>query len=303
MNLKKKTQAGINRNAKYQPRPQVFSYHAKRSPDSINRDRRIPASGMESKKSGRLTWQQLPGLIAVITIVISIVYLFVLEPVPRLEIAGDDTEAALLRDDHVYQKAAADILRKSIFNRTKLTINTEEIADELKRAFPEIKSAVVTIPIASHNPVVKIEPAEPAFIILASGAQPTILDSQGRAVVAAGQVANLGDLKLTRIFDESGLEIKPRQTVISRQNIEFITAVTGHLKAAGISTESLSLPAIPQELHVKLSGHDFYVKFDMTGEAKVQTGSLLAFIETLKETPSRPAEYIDVRVPGRVFHK
>lgn len=286
---------------RYRGSPNVFSYHASRSTDTSILGRSKPTF---NKSSSRLSiFKMLPTILALGAIIYSLGYLLMLDSSPRIVILGDKDKANLLQDTEVYLKASQEILKGSVFNKTKLTINTETTAKKLKDRFPELKDVAITIPIASHKPVFELGPAVPAVVLASASAGPYVIDEQGRAVVKAQEVTSLEKLDLPKVNDESGLGLTLGKPVLPQEDIEFITSLYRQLKAHSLTVDSMILPTTPNELHLRLAGDRYLVKFDISGDARLQSGALMAVKAELSTKNISPAEYVDVRVRDKVFYK
>jgi hypothetical protein len=63
------------------------------------------------------------------------------------------------------------------------------------------------------------------------------------------------------------------------------------------------LPSTAEELDIHTPDRPYYVKFYLAGDALLQTGQYLASRHQFDTTNSQPAEYLDVRIPGKIFYK
>jgi hypothetical protein len=207
-----------------------------------------------------------------------------------------------LQDSTTYQKAAGEILGKSILNNNKVTINTTSVTNQLKRQFPELSDVSVTLPIISRRPLVYIVPSQPTLIISAKNGR-FILNEKGVAVLSAANAKGLEQLNLPVIADKSNISVKLGQTALPAYQVAFIKVVNYQLKQGQQRVKTLTLPAIANQLDIQLEGTNYYVKMDMQGISEVQAGALLAVLEHLNATKQVPASYIDVRVEGRAYYK
>lgn len=275
----------------------VFSYHANRSNSEIAVGRNIAT---RSRKQFR--WFLLPTYVAIAAICLSVLYLLSLETNPRLNVLGSEEDKLILQASPVYQKAAQDELNGSILNRSKLTLNTKTIAQKLQDRFPELSEVSITIPIGARRPIVEIQPAQPAMIILSHSGS-FVIDANGKALVESNRAEKLKTLNLPIVTDESGLDIKPGTFVLPTDSGNFIDQTLSQLEAKGLAVETVTLPKTANELHVRLKGKGYYVKFNISGDARLQVGALVAVKERLEAEGKNPAEYIDVRVEEKVFYK
>ncbi len=202
-----------------------------------------------------------------------------------------------------YQREFQRNLESSILNKSKLFINTDELASQASEKFPELGQVTVVLPLAGRRPVYKVHPAQPALMLNAPGG-PYVVSKQGRVLAYSSDTDSSLTSKLPVLVDDSGLRVDRGQIVLTSQTIEFVEQVTGQLKAAGVDVELLKLPQSDAgDLHVKIAGKPYFVKFDIRGEGRYQSGAFLAVADQLDREGKVPAEYIDVRVQGKAFYK
>jgi len=272
----------------------VFSYYSNRSGASQN----VGRLTQNVKKS--FHWKFIPSFIALAAIVISGVYATTLETYPRL--AQSTVSSTLLQPDTVYQTAAQKLLQKSIFNHSKLLIDTKSIEDQLLAQFPEISSASLTIPLTSRRPILAMQPVSPKFMLQTPrGAY--VIDNRGRAILQPGTGHSYSELHLPAVQDESGLEVKVGSAVLPAPNVAFIEELNHQLQAKSVAVDYFQLPKVSNEVYVHLKGQPYYVKFNLMGDARVQAGTFLAVRDKLAAEKTTPAEYIDVRVEDKAFYK
>lgn len=278
-------------------RANVFSYYANRSPGEL------PAGRYQdlTKPKNRWWWRYLPSLLAGLALVVCLFYATTLTITPRI-LPLAETTPNILRSNDTYQTAARDILADSILNRSKLSINTTEIARQLSQQFPELGEVSVTIPLLGRRPVIEITPSTPA-LILGSQTGAYVVDINGRALLKPSDVPNFDHLDLPTVIDDVGLDITPGKTVLPTATVQFVTTLVGQLEAKQLSIKALNLPAAANELHLRLEGIGYYVKFNLQNDPKEQVGAFLAVKQRLEQDNSVPAEYIDVRIAERAYYK
>jgi hypothetical protein len=130
-----------------------------------------------------------------------------------------------------------------------------------------------------------------------------ILDADGRALIAANQVSKLDKLDVPVVNDESGLPIETGKVVLPRSTVAFIGEVVGQHKAKDLKITSLVMPPGTNELHVRVDGAGYFVKYNLHGNAREEVGSFLAAKARLEVEKKTPGEYIDVRVENRVYYR
>jgi hypothetical protein len=70
-----------------------------------------------------------------------------------------------------------------------------------------------------------------------------------------------------------------------------------------VTITSLSLPSKPSELDLRTKDRPYFVKFYMGGDALTQAGQFLAARAQFDRQNHQPADYLDVRVAGKIFYK
>jgi len=223
-----------------------------------------------------------------------------LDTMPRIR--TPEAEVTLLQDTEVYEQGVAEILSSSPLNLSKVTINTKQVSDQIKNRFPEISDAVVTIPIASHKPIIDVRSKQPA-IILNSQDGPYVIDTSGAVLVRVSDLANVGSFSLPIVIDQSGIEIESGKKVLTSDTVAFIGQLMYQFNEADRVVDTLLLPGQPNELRVTLRGSSYFVKFDMSRDARTQAGTVFAVEQRLGSDGKTPGEYIDVRVAEKAFYK
>ncbi len=247
-------------------------------------------------------WHHLPTVVAFIALLASAVYVLSLSMNPKVVLMSDSGGQYLLRDAKVYQKVSSEKLSGSLLNRTKITIDTNQIAESLKKRFPEIDKVTITIPLTSRRPLIEIVAIRPALIFV-SGNNSFVVAEDGRAVIKTTDVAKKSNLTIPTVIDRGSLPAEVGETVMPSATVKFISEVVGQLKAKKINQSEIELPAIANELHVKIANQPYYIKFNLAGQAREQVGAYLAVRQKFEAEKRLPTEYIDVRVEERVYYK
>jgi hypothetical protein len=212
---------------------------------------------------------------------------------------------SLLRPTAVYETAASRQLASSIWNRNKITIDTAKLNQQLLSQFPELSSVSVTIPLLAHRPLVYVQPAQPALVLVTgNGNGSFVIDTTGKALLRAASPAVLGQANLPLVNDQSGLSIQPNRQVLAATSVSFIQTVLAQLTAKQIAVSGLTLPAAASELDAQIAGQPYFVKFNLQSDnPRGEAGTFLATIAQLHRQNITPAQYVDVRVDGRAYYK
>lgn len=292
----------------------VFSYHARSSSRT-----EFDSGGRRSGKSSILLANSAKPLrnmprrwsrrvvvtLATVVVLALAINVLVLDRNPSVvTVADTEGQRLLLRDQKIYAEAAKAVLKSSLANTNKLTVDTTRIAETMKQQFPELENVAVTLPIAGRQPIVHVQPAKPALLLRTADGQIFVLNKMGRAVMDARQIRDASKLGLpVAIEDQSGLEVALGRTALPSDNVAFITEVLGQLKAKNIAVTALVLPAGTSELDVRVEGAPYIIKFNLHGDARAEVGSFLAVKQHLERKGKTPAEYIDVRVDNKAYYR
>lgn len=301
---KQKTPTSQIRNVQSSARAPVFSYYANRSTAETTRGRGEIAAERSSRLALKRWMGYAPSLAAGIALLVCLGYVSTLNADPNIQVVGQAAQVeTLVSDMSSYRDEFRSVLTDSPFNRSKLFINTDHIARKLSERHPELGEISVVLPLVGRRPVFKVRPAEPAITLSASGG-PYVVDTKGRVLAYTRDTNSSITDKLPVVRDESGLPIERGNSVITNETIRFITLVTGQLAHANVRPEALILPQTNAgELHMRLEGKPYFVKFDMRGQGRLQAGAFIAVKEHLEQQGKTPGEYIDVRVPEKAFYK
>ncbi len=295
-------------------RPQAFSYYAQRPANATPKSQ--PERPVPEAQTGRRPAFKMPPLaehistryklglaLSALVLTAGLVLLLSLSTSPRVEVASASSQAYYVQNTTVYQQAAARALGGSLFNRSKLTVDTAKVSQELTSQYPELRDVSVDLPLFGVRPVVRVTPYPPAFILTTTSNGAFLIDTSGRALISASQVTDNGELAVPKLEDKSGLRVELGKQVLSRATVNFARQVTAVLDAADIAYSRLVLPANSSELDVYISGKPYFVRFNLQGEARMQTGAFIATKQRLESERVTPSQYIDVRVADRAYYK
>ncbi len=285
----------------------VFSYYNNRPADIRSATQRKRGS-FPLNQSRRVVIKyhlhRLPSYVASLLVGGSVLYTLTLQTQPKVLVGRSSGNNTLLRSSDTYQVAISGILSSSFFNKNKLTINTEAIAQKIRSMFPEIQTATVSIPLIGRRPIIGLDPAEPTLLFNSSKSGSFVMGSDGRLLIGTADLDKGSPLpKLPTLQDDSGIAVEQGKQALPKENVTFITTVLFQLSSKQVGVETIQLPAIPNEVRLRLSGSNYYVRFNLAGDARIQAGALLAVRGRLQGQNITPAEYIDVRVEDRAYYK
>lgn len=273
----------------------VYSYYN----TGINTEQpteRKPRRNVEVSRGLKL----LPGIIAVIVIVGSILYSFTLST--RVAVTTLQQQPSLFRNVEEYASKADEILQESPRNRTKLSVQTLDVEQALLDTYPELQDVVLRLPVLGRVPTLVVSIRQPAML-LATSQKTYVLDSNGVAISEATQLSAENKEGLPLIQDQSGIAIELGKQVLTKETVQFIVDASFQLRAKDYKISGLTLPVSVNELDIRIEGLPYFIKTDAAGNAREQMGSFISVSEYLKEQGITPAEYVDVRVEEKVFYK
>jgi hypothetical protein len=210
----------------------------------------------------------------------------------------------LLRDNSIYQNVADQFLADSLWNRSKLTINTVKLKLQMQDRFPELAGVNVTLPLLSHEPVVYIEPAKPVLVLTADNGA-LVIAANGKVILRTdADSPAIKRLNLPRLEDQSGFNVQANRQVLPASQVGFIQNILTQLQAKQYTVSGMTLPPASSELDVQLTGQPYIIKFNLNSDnPRGQAGTFMATINTLKHQNITPAKYVDVRIPGRAYYQ
>lgn len=202
-------------------------------------------------------------------------------------------------DDITSYSASAETIIKSKFtNKTKITFDYLEFEKTMKDKHPEIKSISTSFAIFGGRPVVRLSFYEPALLVTSLG-KTWVVDARGVAIDEYSSSVS----SLPKVIDEIGVPIEIGGTIISSQDVAFISKIEKIAKEKGIVVEKYTTPNLPKQIDVKVAGEGYYTKFNLNEDPAVQIGTWLVARDNLIKNNQVPAEYIDIRALEKVYWK
>lgn len=225
-------------------------------------------------------------------------YTITLSSTPNIIVVNN--ESLLATDDNIARlsQLSKSKLEQSVFNKSKITINTDKIQNELLEDMPEATDIAVALPIISRSPIIYIRIAEPS-VELSSGNKKYILNEKGRVISDNANTSK----SLIIVKDKSGLAINLGDQAIPAKQISFINQVKRQFLTKKYEIEYFELSKNANELLVKFREEKFVIKYNLSGDERLQSGTALATLKYLKEKSIKPSQYIDVRVEERAYYK
>ncbi len=271
----------------------IFSYYQNRDQSGSNNSQ----AKLSNKRSNIIT--NIPVILSVIAIIASIIFVISLSTNPSIVIVNKDSLLATGDNVDELDQIVSKKLKQSLLNKSKITINTDKIQNELLNEIPEATDIAIALPIISRTPVVYVRIAEPSLLLNTQDKNDFVLDEKGRAISEVSK-----DMKeLTIVKDSSGLAINLGDQAIPARQIDFINRVGEQFRKKNYKIEYFELSKNANELLVKLRREKFVIKYNLSGDERLQSGTALATLKYLKQKSIKPSQYIDVRVEERAYYK
>lgn len=285
----------------------VFSYSGSNSKENTERlsssSIREKPNNHQDKKGHLRTVKSIPSIIAVLLILVALAYATMLSSNNPQVIQLSQSNEYLLRSDNEYERGIAQISGGSILSKSKLTADSKKMEKAIQQKYPEIGKVSVNFPIIGRRPIIQISPAEPKAIVTGQTSS-FVVDQQGKAIMNATELPQATKENLPLITDSIDIGSKVGDYVLPENTIEFLDTVKYQLEQKDLNIDRVELPAIANELHIRIKGQSFVVKYNLSNDARQQVGSYLATLDKLtKEGKILPREYIDLRVDGRAYYK
>lgn len=275
-------------------RQQVFSYRSSRTSTERPFDRGSKKSGPTRARVSLAARLQY-GFAAVL-LLLGVGYVLSLSTEAQVKVDGPQT---FPREHSEYTNSITTQLKGSPLNKTKITLRSESIAENIKREFPEVKFVSIETSLLRHRPKVTLQLAEPtARLVTPSSIY--VLDEEGYALFDAKvQQASFDVGSLTPIHDNSGQQIEIGKPAVTSDQIIYIREVIGQLKGKRVGIKEMRLESGGLELHVELADTNYFVKFSFLADARQSSGAYLA----IRDQNITANQYVDVRIPDRAYIK
>lgn len=299
--LSKKQKSQPDRRRSKGSNPAVFSYYARGASPSDQNTGRNENAGLGAIKRYRLRLGHIPSYIALVAIVLAVGNACLLDSNPKIILV--QVPGTVYRDAETYQDGVQAIWRDSLLNRTKLTVSTGKIEQSINDEFAELSNVQIELPLLGSRPTVRIMTSAPA-LELVSGNGSFYVDNKGEVLARTSDLSKNQLPSIAVIHDESGLSAEPGKTILSTAQAGFLKKLSAQLKAGAVVVSSITLPrTAANQADLRVDGQSYYVKFSLDSDHRQAVGTYLAAKAKLDAQGTKPAEYLDVRVPEKAFYK
>lgn len=264
--------------------------------DAFNRSARL---GNEEPTKKIPIKKILKATLIVIIFGLMLFGLLVLYGSPRVEIKGGEP----YRSMQEYESISISAINNNLANKFKPTLQTDEIADNIKQNVPEATSVSVSARVFGGSPEVSII-VSPAFSVFSqTGTQSTVLTNRGRLAIDVNNTT-LDTSRLPLMENQSGYSYSIGDQVFKPVEMESMREIQHQFLQAGDSSINYILPEKPREIWVIYKNYKIVFGLDIGASIETQFGAFKAVqseIEQGRQAP--PQEYIDVRLGDKIFIK
>ncbi len=210
------------------------------------------------------------------------------------------------RSENDYKSGIKSVLDSRLLNKSKLLVDAKKVEDEIGKMYPEIEEVALIVPIGGRNPKVVLKPSV-AVATIKENNNGSVITNSGILVKDLGSspVDNLISVVLLNL-DLTNFENGSR--ILTTGEVDLVKLISLELKDLQVNGKVL----VPSELIIDFASggvelsfvdYKFSAKLSSRSDIREEIGSLKATLRQLSDSSILPVEYIDVRVPGRVFVK
>ncbi|CAN5671735.1 hypothetical protein BH23PAT2_BH23PAT2_06640 [soil metagenome] len=271
-----------------------FSYHSNRL-----RSEQTARHQETVQIKRRSRWYFLPSYVALMAIILCGLYVITLDTSPQVRVSElAVSDSSIEGKTSGYEAYIASRLEDNVLRQTKFFVNTESLEQSFLREFPEIADISIIIPLISRDLVVDVIPAM-AVVALEVNNNLYGVDAYGRVFTQYQSFSQQAPV----VNDVNTENIKLGSRVLPTQTVQFIDNLVYLMSEQDIEIDTMTLPQIANELHIKVRGETYIGKFDIGRDVRLQAGTFVAVRNQLREQNITPKNYVDVRVQERAFYR
>lgn len=243
----------------------------------------------------------IPTYIACLVFASACLYTLSLSGSPRVVV--EKQPGVVQRDPSVYEQHVQAVWRSSVFNRTKLTVNTQQTRQAILDTYHELGDVRIQLPLVGRRATIVLVPIAPSLQIEGHGGT-FYVDAEGKALADTSNVTSSSSVPVVQ--DDGVLGVTPGQLVLPRTQVASIVQLFTEFQAAHISLRSMTLSdKAANQLNVQAEADTYYIKvqLDESTDARQVVGTYVAMQKKFAADGAGPTEYLDLRVPGRAFYK
>ncbi len=288
-------------------KPKSFTYYrgSERLPNSPShtnietQKRHMASSGLHGvkKRLPKIKASTLPTVLAIVAVLGALLTNTIISPGNISYKFQGWSEVFSPKEE--YQSAIKAIFKKNISAHFKLTLQSRELESQIKKQFPEVSLASVSLPLMGNQPVVGLSFNSPALIVKNTTGK-YLVGNDGRVLRMVGTT----EANLPIVEDRSGVELKSGERVLNSDDTSFLVFVNQEVIANNLTVENIIIGDSPRDIRLQITGDDYFIKLNFTYDERQQLGALWSYRDKVGQDASyTPSEYLDVRIAERVFVK
>lgn len=249
----------------------------------------------------KFAWRHVPTYLAVLMFVCAFLYVLSLSSDPRVVV--EQQPGIIQRDAAVYESEVRTLWNKSFRNRSKLTTDTVSTRKAILDQYRELGNVRIQLPLVGRRATIVLVPEVPVLQIQAQNGL-FYVDATGKALIDTSYVKQVDTVPT--VLDDSILTVDPGKPVLSQAQTTYIVELFSELAATNLKVDSVTLSnQSANQLDVRLTGQKYFIKFQMDSDSDVRqaVGAYLVVRKKFESEGQGPSEYIDVRIPEKVFYK
>lgn len=214
----------------------------------------------------------------------------------------DVDKSTSIRTEGEYKEKADQLLKSSLKNRSKFTIEKNKIEDSMRSSFPEIESISISTPPWLNKPLFKISIFD-TQLVFSSLNERYLVNVDGLIISQSKQSEMTLSKDLLIIIDETGQGAEVGKRALSADQVDYIRQINHQLTSKKLSIKEIKLKPGGEEIHVYFNDLKYFAKFNFQADARRSAGAFVALKQKLEKDNIRPKSYIDVRVAERGYIK
>lgn len=217
--------------------------------------------------------------------------------VPHAALAVSETSASM--NAKWYDDAIQSYLAKHPGQRFRFSLKRDQLTAYLQsNGFPEVVSVDDSLPSDGFGVKRVILHMRKPSVAWATGKTELFVDSTGVAFER-----NYYSTPAISVVDQSGIQAKNNQVLVSNRFLAFIGKLTGAVASQGQTVTQIIIPAnTTRQVEMILSGVSYPIKLSVDRPVGEQAEDAKNAVQYMVKHGVTPA-YIDVRVSGRAYYK
>lgn len=282
----------------------VNSYYRPVSNRKLEQLHKVPDVRKESTNPPDNSGRRKLNTVKIVNAMIVAVFVFLavsattLSAAPHVKIVESD---GLFRSEDEYSSEAAALFKGSILNRSKFLFRSSEYEAAMHSEFPEVESVEAIVPLIGRDLSIVMKVSAPLAKVI-NGDSTGILDDNGILTDTNSDTEGFGDLFVIR-FDSLQNNFNSGSKLLTDSEVMILRLLQAELSGLESAINEVLFRVKDGQFEVSIVDTGYKIRLSTYGDPAEQVGAFKAAIKQLSADGQPPEQYIDVRVPGRVFVK